>query len=956
METGMAVRRNENDEFPRLDLDIGIVDLPHCRYLDIVNCSSYNWSNNISILLCNIRSCRRNFLDFTSYFNDVLFNYSCIILIETWLSNECENVFRINGYRFIDLYRNNYGGGIRLYTKETLNVNVLQEYFLITDVTEMIVTEISTLGNKFLLCCVYHPPTSDHGLNYEFIDQFKDKLASLRSLGIPIVVGGDFNLNLFNPLNLNYISYFVNTMLDSGLCPLINIPTKVNPDNRITKCALLDQIWISNPSLATDSYVVPFELTDHFPVAVQLSFQYFNQVINIPSRIFNHQNNMKFTRLLENCMPLIGNDEVDATFNAYYEKIFQGYCASYPLREIIPSSTNDNEWMTPPVKQCIKKKSKLYRMFTRGYIYKEDYTYYANRLTVLLNKVRKLYYYKLFLRCGNNTNKTWLHINHLIGNRSKSTMEKLLVEGEIKKGTDMVEYANGYFANVANALTVNLAHVPFHYYRETNPHTFSLRPTDIHEVIKVIMSLKNNGNSITDISIKTVKNNSHIFSIHVVVLYNFSIEKYTYPNKLKIARVAPAHKAGSRHLIDNYRPISNLPLFSKIFEKLTHIRVMSFVEQHKLLCDSQFGFQKGKSITHAALKLTTMIVGAYHQKQYCACFYLDLKKAFDTLDHDILIKKLDLLGFRGHSNNFFKSYIENRKQYVHIKEFKSSEHLISKGVPQGSVLGPIFFCLYIDDIVKAVDVEAVLFADDAAFFVNAFSLQELYDKIKKLFADIQEYLCVNKLIPNKGKSKLMYFNSRPVPRLKDIYFSDHKIEWVDSFKYLGLTLTSKMSFAEHIDNAVNRISRFSGIFYNLKFILPVSILKMLFRSFVMPHLLLHIEIWGSAPCVHMNKLDIKVNNLLRIMLGVRYVEGRPMMDTSDMYNRLGLLRLKNIYRLRMFRLLASLLKGYFPEFYDLFLRPYLSAHNYGTRGNAFRHPLVVCGVEQRGVSSQLISL
>ena len=595
-------------------------------------------------------------------------------------------------------------------------------------------------------------------------------------------------------------------------------------------------------------------------------------------------------------------------------------------------------------------------MYSRGLIYKEDYTYYANKLTVLLNKTKKLYYHKLFLRYINNTTKTWFHINSLIGNRSNITMDKLLVEGEETTGAEMVEYANRYFVNVANSLTENLANFPFHYYKGPNPHTFALWPTDVHEVVKVILSLKDNGNSIIDISIKSVKANSHIFSTHVVLLYNFSVEKCVYPDKIKVARVTPGHKAGSRYLIDNYRPISNLPLFSKIFEKLTHIRVMSFVEQHGLLSDSQFGFQKGKSITHAALKLTTLIVGAYHLKQYCACFFLDLRKAFDTLDHTILIRKLDCLGFRGHSKEYFKSYIGNRKQYVQIGEFKSSEHLISKGVPQGSILGPILFCLYIDDIVKAVDAEAVLFADDAAFFLSASSLQELYAMIKKLFSDIQRYLCVNKLIPNLSKSKLMYFSSRPVPELMDICFDNEKIEWVDSFKYLGLTITSKMSFAEHIDGAVNRISRFSGIFYNLRFILPLSVLKMLYISFVMPHLLLHIEIWGSSPTVHMSKLDIKINSLLRTMMGVRYVDGRPVIGTTDMYEQLGILRLKNIYKLRMFRLLVSLLNGRCPEFYNLLLRPYLTTHNYRTRGRAFRHPLVICEVERRAVSYQLINL
>lgn len=321
-----------------------------------------------------------------------------------------------------------------------------------------------------------------------------------------------------------------------------------------------------------------------------------------------------------------------------------------------------------------------------------------------------------------------------------------------------------------------------------------------------------------------------------------------------------------------------------------------------------------------------------------------------------MLRKLDFMGFRGFSNDYFKSYLHNRRQYVQVDGYKSNECGIYKGVPQGSILGPILFCLYINDIVKAVDVEAVLFADDAAFFIFASSLRNLYDKISKLFDDLKVYLSINKLVPNIGKSKLMYFNSKPVPELPDILFDGKKIEWVNSFKYLGLTITNKMSFSEHIDGVVNRVSRFSGTFYSLRFILPVSLLRMLYRSFVVPHLILHIEIWGASPMVYMKKLDIKVNTLLRLIMGVQYLEGRPTMSTNYMYRQMGLLRVENIYKLRMYRLLVTLMKGLYPYLFDLLLRPYNNSHNYMTRGRTFRYPLIVCEIERRAVSCQLIHL
>ena len=201
----------------------------------------------------------------------------------------------------------------------------------------------------------------------------------------------------------------------------------------------------------------------------------------------------------------------------------------------------------------------------------------------------------------------------------------------------------------------------------------------------------------------------------------------------------------------------------------------------------------------------------------------------------------------------------------------------------------------------------------------------------------------------------MYFDSRPVPDLRNLSFNGQLIEWVEEYKYLGLTLTSKMSYSIHINNVVSRVSHFIGTFYCLRVVVPRFVLTMLYSSFVMPHILLHIEIWGAAPAVHMSRLNVKINMLLRSIMGARYIGGRPTLDTS-MYNQLGMLKLKNVFKLRLYSLLVSLLNGSLPDFFNLFLATYSTTHNYATRGRIFRTPLVSCEVERRAVSYQLIRL
>ena len=293
-----------------------------------------------------------------------------------------------------------------------------------------------------------------------------------------------------------------------------------------------------------------------------------------------------------------------------------------------------------------------------------------------------------------------------------------------------------------------------------------------------------------------------------------------------------------------------------------------------------------------------------------------------------------------------------------VGDNKSDESEITKGVPQGSLVGPLLFLLYINDIVKAVtpDVKVVLFADNAAFFLSASSLQLLYDKLRILFRNLSSYLHHNKLIPNLKKSKLMMFSSKPCGLLENVVFNDEVIEWVKEYRYLGLTLSSTMSFGPHIDRICTRVSQYVGLFYYLCKFLPKEVMTLLYNTFALPHLILHIELWGAAPSWHLNRLIIKQNKLLRSVLGVVVVNGIPTMHTADMYKDLNVLNLKNLFKLYLFKFMVLMLEGLLPTFYELLLRPLESTHEHNTRSRSLRHPMLTSEIERRAIAHQVIIL
>ena len=933
------------------DMENEIDMLNETRYYNNIDYRNLlqNTNSNITILNLNCLNLRTRFDNLKIFLADVDIEaqISCITLQGTCFTEHTDlNMYSIPGYTLVsEAYRISSHCGVAIYIHDdfsyerilTNNVSNMFEHLTI----EM--WQNSAICNKYLISSVYRPPTSLVEDLTIFIDEFTAFLGE--SEHRKAYICGDFNINLLKiNENINYNIFYEN-VTSHGFIPQITLPTRLSD----TCDTLIDNIFTNNIGKKHLNCIMSTIISDHQMtccILPQINHQR-NKNIYIEVENINENTLESFKNELNK---LDVNNKIDHDINANPSDNYnilsdilcniKQKCIPKKIRKFNKRKDKKEKWMTNELLTEINTKNDMYVDWksnsTTDEIYNMKKTNFKTFERIVKNNIettKRKYYFEIFKKYKNDMKNTWKTINETLSRHKREQKVPTSIICENKIINDPMSIANAfndYFANIgANLVSTINANDNNENYKQyltipSNKVCIFNAITE-YQVIEIIDKMENKSSSGHDsISNKIIKFCKDQISKTLTIIINQMLHSGIFPTNLKISKIIPLHKKSDVNLLSNYRPISLLPTLSKIFERVIYNQLYTYFDHNNLLNEQQYGFRSKHSTELAAIKLIDNIKYEIDQRHTPVNIYIDLSKAFDTLNFDILLYKLRYYGVTGVAFDLLKSYLTDRKQYVNLNNHKSDVLPIKTGVPQGSILSPLLFSIYINDLIFISNkFKFLMYADDTTIYFNLedFSNDNLTNSITNELSKLNIWLSQNRLSLNADKTKYMIFH----PRQKNvtpvhIAMDGKQIEIVKSFKFLGIMFDESLTWKSHVHMITNKLSKVVGIINKLKHVYPLNALTSIYNSLFVSHMNYGLLLWGT-----------QTDDVYKIQKkAVRYITCSEYRAHSEpIFKMLDLLKIQDLFHLKIlkfyYNLSYKLLPPYFNSYIDVINResPYL---------------------------------
>ena len=780
-------------------------------------------------------------------------------------------VLHISGYNTVGYSARNefIGGGTLIFVRNDLEATV--KNFKIDYNIEKCIEYSCVYVNNFNLyvLALYRSPSG----HFDTFLTNLDFILSSIGMGRQVVLAGDFNVH-FGTKEPNTLQ-FCDAMAGFGMQQTINVATRQE--------SCLDNVFVSGNMDVQRAEVIDLDISDHLGQIVDIAvccnndnfFQNKSKFRPVTQQgLFTFYNKLS-TKSWDfvDCVDL----DADSKCERFVNILNEAFLESFPEKQYVMRTDNDIGWFTQELRTMrehlglLGEISRQYNSHTNKHHYKQykrEYRKAIRKAKIAANDYR-------ISSSSNPIKSMWQIINKNIGNSKKN------IESDNLTSDDF----NNYFLSIAHQLVQGIPESgtdPLDNLRNVSvPNSFSFSEVSFNEVRDIINKLKNkDSRDIYGLNVKIIKSVKNLILVPITKLVNFCIREGTFPECMKRALVVPLFKKGSKEEAENYRPISLLPILSKIFEKCMSQQIINFFEHNNLFNENQFGFRKNKNTVQGILNLISDIMDAFDRQCYDTVLLCDLSKAFDCVDHGILLRKLEAYRFCNDSLKLLKSYLTGRWQAVRYGGVTSAKQEIKIGVPQGSILGPILFLIYINDL-PFIDpnVNYTLFADDTTISVTAATLEASLQGSLEAQRVAEEWFNSNKLLLNKSKTERIVFSLRDVGTV-----NDH----VCGNKFLGVYIDPKVQWGVHVEAIASKLNK--GIYLLRRLAENVSnpVLRTAYFAVFHAHLSYAVLVWGHASGA--KRLFGLQRRAVRVVSGLGYRD-----ECRAAFVELGILTMPSLY-------------------------------------------------------------
>lgn len=798
----------------------------------------------------------------------------------------------------------NKGGGILIYVKE--NVNCKRRSDLESDDLEHIWLEINQTNSKpFLLSILYRPPDTkiswknDFEINTEKV-QLEDK---------EIIILGDFNRDLKNQgISQEWLG-FISSI---GLTQLIENPTRESNNAK----TLIDHIYTDHPQNIVWTLVPKLGLSDHYPIfcsrKINPKFSK-NKHHLIKYRSFKNLNEQAFLNdiLQTDWSPIFQENDVNISLQYFIDKFTIIIDKHAPQKQHRVKKAHQPEWINGEILDAMIERD---RFKASGDML--NYKVLRNRVSTLIRMAKCAVYEKKISEGQNNPNSIWkLFKEFRSPNSDKSYVQNLKVdEREIINSEEMSDEFNKFFTSIAANLKEPIPPSKFtdikdHVDSKVPEHIFfNIPPIHEQRVHKMLLNLNTSKSTgLDDIGPKFLKLSANIIYPYIHHILNLSISQGIFPVEWKTAKVKPLFKTGAKHDINNYRPISILPTLSKLIEKHVHDSFMSYLNQYDLLIKSQSGFRKRHSCETALVHILDKWLKALNDGYIIGVIMVDFKKAFDLVDHSLILQKLKLYKCSDTAITWFSSYLNDRMQKVTVNGEMSLCKAVTCGVPQGSIIGPLLFLLFINDLpfsLSSVTNSTDMYADDTTIYDIQESEQLIEHNLQASSLILEKWCKLNGMVLNTEKTKVLLITT-PHKRAKlqqdslSITFKDMPLTNSNGEKLLGVHINHNLKWDDHINKIKKKISTNLWLLSRIKSFIPLNARILFYKAYIQPHFDFCNVIWGGTSTRNLQKLLTLQKRACKLIFSYAYISfahSLQEMNCTSIHDRILLHKAKFMYK------------------------------------------------------------